>query len=136
MYKDLPTMYEKVPLYTTDRTVQDPFADRPTRSSHDCSWWDKCEPFMLKVDDKLLDSYRKLLPKQIPQIKNVIFNDPATIIFWMDGSKTVVKCMQGYEFDAYTGFMAAVCKKLFGSSSAVRKIVHSYQKQCQKEEEE
>lgn len=128
MYKDLPTMYEKVPLYTTNRTVRDP--------SLNPDWWNKYKSVMLEVDDKLLDSYRKLLPKQIPQIRNVIFNDPATIIFWMDGSKTVVKCMQGYEFDAYTGFMAAVCKKLFGSSSAVRKIVHSYHKQCQKEEEE
>lgn len=132
MYKDLPTMYEKMPLYTTDRTVQDP--------SLDPDWWNKCKPLMLEVDDKLLDICRNKLMtkqhKQIPQIRNVIFNDPATIIFWMDGTKTVVKCMQGYEFDAYTGFMAAVCKKLFGSSSAVRKTVHTYLKQCQKEEEE
>jgi hypothetical protein len=25
-------------------------------------------------------------------IVNVIFNDPATIIFWSDGTKTIVKC--------------------------------------------
>lgn len=28
------------------------------------------------------------------QIKNVIFNDPATIVFWKDGTKTVVKCQK------------------------------------------
>ena len=25
-------------------------------------------------------------------IKEVIFNDPATIVYWEDGTKTVVKC--------------------------------------------
>lgn len=62
----------------------------------------------------------------VPKVKSVIFSNPATIVFWMDGTKTVVKCMQGYEYDEYTGFMAAVCKKLFGSSSAVRKIVRNH----------
>lgn len=64
--------------------------------------------------------------RSFPGIKNVIFNNPATIVFWTDGTKTVVKCMEGYEYDEYTGFMAAVCKKAFGSSSAVRKIVYNY----------
>lgn len=64
--------------------------------------------------------------KSVPGIKNVIFNNPATIVFWEDGTKTVVKCMEGYIYDEYTGFMAAVCKKLFGSSSAVRKIVYNH----------
>ena len=29
----------------------------------------------------------------VPKIEKVIFNDPATIVFWVDGSKTVVKTM-------------------------------------------
>ena len=32
-----------------------------------------------------------VVPKD-PKIKNVIFNDPATIVFWSDGTKTIVKC--------------------------------------------
>ena len=33
--------------------------------------------------------------KETPSgIKNVIFNPPATIVFWEDGSKTVVKCQE------------------------------------------
>lgn len=31
-------------------------------------------------------------PKQKHYIKRVIYNAPATIIFWSDGEKTVVKC--------------------------------------------
>lgn len=55
------------------------------------------------------------------KIKQVIFNAPATIVIWKDGEKTVVKCMDGEEFDPYYGFCAAVCKRLFGGSNAVRK---------------
>ena len=47
-------------------------------------------------------------------IKKVIYNDPATIIFWSDGTKTVVKCMEDDDYDPEKGFMAAVTKKVFG----------------------
>ena len=30
-----------------------------------------------------------------PGIKKVIFNDPATVVIWDDGTKTVVKCSEG-----------------------------------------
>ena len=32
-------------------------------------------------------------------IKNVIFNDPATIVFWNDDTKTVVKAQSAEAFD-------------------------------------
>lgn len=51
----------------------------------------------------------------IPQIKDVIFNDPATIVFWEDGTKTVVKVMEGDEFDPYTGLAQAISKKALGN---------------------
>ena len=44
-------------------------------------------------------------------IKKVIYNDPATIIFWSDGTKTIVKCMEDDDYDPEKGFMAAVTKK-------------------------
>ena len=47
-------------------------------------------------------------------IKKVIYNDPATIIFWSDGTKTIVKCMKDEDYDPEKGFMAAVTKKVFG----------------------
>ena len=51
----------------------------------------------------------------IPEIKNVIFNDPATIVFWEDGTKTVVKCQDGDEFDPEKGLAMAIAKKAYGS---------------------
>ena len=47
-------------------------------------------------------------------ITNVIFNNPATIVFWSDGTKTVVKCDERDEFDPEKGLAMAICKKHFG----------------------
>lgn len=47
-------------------------------------------------------------------IKNVIFNPPATVVFWKDGTKTVVKC-ENEEFDAEKGLAMAFSKKLLGN---------------------
>lgn len=44
-------------------------------------------------------------------ITKVIFNDPATVVFWKDGSKTVVKCMDGDLFDIRTGLILCILKK-------------------------
>lgn len=50
----------------------------------------------------------------LPKIKKVIFNNPATIIIWTDKSKTVVKCMEGDTWDPEKGFMAAYLTKILG----------------------
>lgn len=47
-------------------------------------------------------------------IRKVIFNDPATIIFWNDGTKTVVKA-DGESFDAEKGMAMAISKKMLGN---------------------
>lgn len=52
------------------------------------------------------------LPWQAPSIKKIIFNAPATIVFWSDGTKTVVKCAKEESFDPEKGVAMAVWKKL------------------------
>ena len=56
-------------------------------------------------------------------VKRVIFNDPATIVFWKDGTKTVVKCSENEKFNPYVGFCAAVTKKVYGNNSRIQKYV-------------
>ena len=51
---------------------------------------------------------------RIPRIKKVIFNKPATIVFWADGTKTVVKCGDVDVWDEEKGLAMAICKKLIG----------------------
>lgn len=49
------------------------------------------------------------------EIRNVIFNNPATIVFWGDGTKTVVKCGEGDIFDPEKGLAMAISKKFLGN---------------------
>ena len=67
------------------------------------------------------DLYNRIIsntqsPKQkaMNSITNVIFNNPATIVYWSDGTKTVVKCDERDEFDPEKGLAMAICKKHFG----------------------
>lgn len=48
------------------------------------------------------------------EIINVIFNDPATIVFWNDGTKTVVKA-NNEPFDKEKGLAMAFAKKALGN---------------------
>lgn len=68
---------------------------------------------------------------QLPEIKEVIFNDDATIIVWADDKKTIVHCGEGETFDRYTGFMAAICKRMFGGTTTAKKFMNSIDKQYQ-----
>ena len=47
-------------------------------------------------------------------IDKVIFNPPATIVYWLDGTKTVVRCKEGEEFSEWAGIALCLAKKLYG----------------------
>lgn len=49
--------------------------------------------------------------------KRVIFNPPATVVLWADGTKTVVKCDPEDEFDVMTGVALCYMKKALGNKS-------------------
>lgn len=53
-------------------------------------------------------------PTLIPPIRRVIFHDPATIVFWADGTKTVVKA-HSEPFDPEKGLAMAIVKKVLGT---------------------
>ena len=82
--------------------------------------------YNIRNDDEVSrNTYRNILNStygigslRIPEIKNVIFNDPATIVFWEDGTKTVVKCQDGDEFDPEKGLAMAIAKKAYGNKGS------------------
>lgn len=47
--------------------------------------------------------------------EKVIFNKPATIVFWKDGTKTVVKAQNDEPFDPEKGLAMAIAKKALGN---------------------
>lgn len=50
-------------------------------------------------------------------ITNVIFNPPATIVFWSDKTKTVVKCDYDHEaYDPEKGIAMAISRKMLGDN--------------------
>ena len=55
-------------------------------------------------------------------VKQVIFNDPATVVFWSDGTKTVVKCSENDTFNPGIGLAMAICKKAFGNTGAYNEV--------------
>ncbi len=57
---------------------------------------------------------REAAVNRINGIVKVIFNDPATIVIWEDGSKTVVKC-DCESFDPEKGLAMAIAKKALGN---------------------
>lgn len=60
-------------------------------------------------------------------IMKIIVNKPATIVFWGDGTKTVVKCKEGTEFNVYNAVTAAVAIKTYGSNSRLNKMIRTKQ---------
>lgn len=80
-----------------------------------------------KAREELERSIRKYTPKKI------VYNDPATVVFWQDGTKTVVKCAETEIFSEYYGFLAALAKKIFGTNSEICRVIR---KNTQKPKEE
>ncbi len=55
----------------------------------------------------------------------IIYSGPKTIVFWPDGTKTIVSLMEGQEHDDYTAYCAAVVKKMFGATHKAKKFIES-----------
>ena len=67
----------------------------------------------------------KAVPKPtnyLPEIKNVKFDGPATIVFWADRTKTVVKCQDGDDYSEEVGLAMCIVKKVFGNKSKYNDI--------------
>ena len=63
----------------------------------------------------ILESYGKQNTPNKFVIKKVIFNDPATIVLWQDGTKTVVKCGEEDTYDPEKGLALCFAKKAMGN---------------------
>ena len=58
-------------------------------------------------------------------ITKVIYSDPATIVFWNDGTKTVSKCHGEDTYSPETGLILCVLKKLVGTDE-VRNLIDDW----------
>ena len=65
-------------------------------------------------------------------IKDVIFAPPATIVYWSDGSKTVVKCSEKDVFDPEKGLAMAIAKRCGGNKGSYYKEIQNWVKKSGK----
>lgn len=77
--------------------------------------------------NKVQPNDEKYLQRQaLSMIQRVIFNDPATIVYWADGSKTIVKCGPHDIFEPEKGLAMACMKKMFGNNNAFHSVLKEY----------
>lgn len=87
--------------------------------------WDELKTICAVTDSELIskknskDAYNKRI---FLEIKDIIINDPATIILWKDGTKTIVKCQPDDTFDPEKGIAMAILKKLYGNGGFYKDV--------------
>lgn len=70
-----------------------------------------------------------ILPHRYPSVKKIIYNfknpdKPATVVFWDDGTKTVVKCDR-VTFNKESGLAQCFLKKILGSRGNIQKLINN-----------
>lgn len=85
---------------------------------------DPC-PMTCDECDEKCDDFYNFAHWEIPYVSQIIFNSPATVVKWIDGTKTIVKCSSNDRYDRYLGFAAALVKKMFGTTSRAGKFIDS-----------
>ena len=76
------------------------------------------------IKKEAFDTLRWWLPQaKRLTLKKVVRNGPATVFFWSDDSKTILKLQEGDTPDDFAAFCIAFCKKKFGSISAIRRAL-------------
>lgn len=80
---------------------------------------DKPKKTAIKKDKNAKNHY-------IPEIKDVIFNYPETIVLWEDGSKTSVRCSQNDEYSKEVGLALCTMKKAFGNTGDFNDIFRKW----------
>lgn len=91
--------------------------------------------FWVNPEDIIISNNRYKVEKTYSlgtNIKKVIFNNPATIVFWSDGSKTVVKAHND-DYDPEKGLAMAIAKKALGNEGNYYNI---FKKWLPKDDEE
>lgn len=82
-------------------------------------------------DEELLDAIFSQYDEDesfMPEITKVTFNDPATVVFWSDGSKTVVKCQKdkGDTYSEEVGLAMAIAKKAYGNKGCFNDVINKW----------
>ena len=74
----------------------------------------------------------KIAKPKFVDVKRIIHSGPATIVFWEDNTKTVVRCSENDIYDEYSAFCSALAIKLYGTNSHLKKVIERVSKKDEK----
>ena len=93
-------------------------------SNYEPLFSDHCVLSEKTFDDPLYKMISEILDETFcVEIKKVIYNKPATIVLWDDGTKTVVKCDEHDTYDPEKGLLIAILKKIYGNKGSFYKDI-------------
>lgn len=64
------------------------------------------------------------------EIEKVIFSGKATIVFWSNGEKSVVKCQKGDTYSQEEGLAMAICKMMYGNDNTFNDVINAAMKKA------
>ena len=78
-----------------------------------------------KVKDIFSDNMITVYTDEDFYMERVLYNDPVTIVFWSDGTKTVAKCHGGDIYSPEMGLTICIMKKLVGGKT-IRELFNDW----------
>ena len=92
--------------------------------------WKELDKSKEQYDDYVkyteLRDLQKRNKKLREMVKEVKFSGDRTIVFFNDGTKTVVQCQEGDTFDKEKGLAAACMKKLFENTNIFNEVMRKW----------
>lgn len=89
------------------------FSETSINTEHD--WRTSAIPTVIRCDDTAFLSGGAPFSEHVIKPRRIVRNGPAMVVFWNDGTKTVVKCHEE-EFDFEKGLAMALARKMWGRS--------------------
>ena len=73
-------------------------------------------------ENKFSQTKTTTTPNKIPNIKQVYFNEPVTVVLWENGDKTIVRCQDGDTYSKESGLAIAIMKYMSGNKGRFNDI--------------
>lgn len=112
-------------LYNAAHMISDLYQFNISASDLDCIASESTWP-----DRTITSNQITIIPRPEPtycvEPKTITFRGNVTIVWWKDGTKTVVRLAEGEPYSKFHAFCAAVTKKLFGSASKIQKKIDEH----------
>lgn len=97
----------------TPATVSNISIDLPRYGYDDLPRYEWCE---------LAEVGERRIPRKY-SVDRIVKSGPVTIVFWEDGTKTIVRRSDDTEDNSYNAFCAALAKKMYGTNSSLQRMI-------------